>query len=67
MPNFLEDKLRKQYRAKGKSGRELDNAVYGTLNGIGAMHGNQVTPKGKEMERKHRAKLHGLGSLKRTK
>jgi hypothetical protein len=28
-------------------------AVWGTLNSIGAMHGNKETPKGRAMERKH--------------
>lgn len=53
MPKFLEDKLRGEYAAKGKSGRALDHAVYGTMNNIGAMHGNKITAKGKRMERKH--------------
>jgi hypothetical protein len=64
MPNFLEDKLRREYRAKGKKGRALDHAVYGTLNKIGAMHGNQVTAEGEAMERKHRAKLQGLARMR---
>ena len=46
MPKFLERILRKQYGSN-------DKAVYGTMNKIGAMHGNKETAKGKEMERKH--------------
>lgn len=46
MPQFLEEKLKKEY--PGNS-----HAVYGTLNAIGAMHGNKITEKGREMERKH--------------
>lgn len=58
MPEFLEKKLKKEY--PGNPG-----AVYGTLNRIGAMHGNRETAKGREMERKHkrdtkkRSKKHG--------
>jgi len=46
MPKFLEKKLRAEY---GNN----DRAVYGTLNAIGAMHGNKETAKGKAMEKKH--------------
>ena len=47
MPKFLEDKLKKEYPGD-------NHAVYGTLNKIGAMHGNKQTAKGREMERKHK-------------
>lgn len=46
MPKFLEDKLKKEY--PGNPG-----AVYGTMNKIGAMHGNKETAKGRAMEAKH--------------
>lgn len=46
MPKFLEDKLRAEY---GNNPR----AIYGTLNNIGAMRGNQETAKGRQMEVKH--------------
>lgn len=46
MPAFLEKKLEKEY---GKGNPK----VYATMNAIGAMHGNKVTPKGEEMQRKH--------------
>ncbi len=49
MPKFLEDKLKREYPGN-------DRAVYGTLNAIGAMHGNKETAKGKAMERKHAEK-----------
>lgn len=61
MPKFLEDKLKAEYRAKGKRGRALDNAVYGTMNAIGAMHGNKETAKGRSMEAKHER---DIGKLK---
>jgi hypothetical protein len=38
---------------KGKRGRAADRYVYGTMNSIGAMHGNKITAKGRAMERKH--------------
>jgi hypothetical protein len=46
VPKFLEDKLKKEY---GNN----PSAIYGTMNKIGAMHGNKETPKGRAMERKH--------------
>jgi hypothetical protein len=52
MPKFLEDDLQREY---GNNPR----AIYGTLNKIGAMHGNKVTAKGKQMEAEHDAKVSG--------
>lgn len=46
MPKFLEEKLRKEYG-------DNPQAIYGTLNKIGAMKGNRETKKGRAMERKH--------------
>jgi hypothetical protein len=46
VPKFLENRLRDEYG-------DNDNAIYGTMNKIGAMKGNQETEKGREMERKH--------------
>jgi hypothetical protein len=48
MPAFLEDKLKQQY------GTDSD-VPYKVMNSIGAMRGNKETPKGKAMERKHKA------------
>ena len=50
MPAFLEKKLKSEY---GNN----PHAIYGTMNKIGAMHGNKVTAKGLEMQRKHNAKM----------
>jgi len=50
MPKFLEDKLRAEY---GNN----PHAIYGTMNKIGAMHGNKETQKGKQMEKKHEHKM----------
>ena len=47
MPQFLIDKLKREYGAQNKG------AIYGTLNNLGAMHGNKETEKGREMQRKH--------------
>lgn len=49
-PKFLEDKLRKEYGNNPK-------AIYGTMNKIGAMKGSKETPKGKTMEKQHKAKV----------
>lgn len=46
MPKFLEDKLKREYPNN-------PHAVYGTMNKIGAMHGNKETAKGRAMEVKH--------------
>lgn len=51
MPKFLEDKLKKEYPNN-------PHAVYGTMNAIGAMHGNKETKKGAAMERKHIEHVH---------
>jgi hypothetical protein len=64
MPNFLEDHLRASARKKGMKGRKADAYVYGAMNNMGAMHGNQETAKGRAMERKHRAKMQTLSSMR---
>jgi hypothetical protein len=46
MPKFLEDKLKAEYPGN-------DRAVFGTMNKLGAMHGNKITAKGKAMEKQH--------------
>lgn len=58
MPKFLKAKLKKEYPNN-------PHAVYGTMNAIGAMHGNKETKKGAEMEHKHFNHVHqhlGKGS-----
>ena len=47
MPKFLEEKLKKEYG-------DNKHAIYGTMNKIGAMHGNKETKKGHAMEKKHK-------------
>lgn len=46
MPEFLIKKLKKEYPNNPA-------AVYGTLNNLGAMHGNRETAKGRGMQAKH--------------
>lgn len=61
MPEFLERKLKAEY---GNNPR----AIYGTMNKIGAMHGNKETARGRAMQRKHdRKKGVPLSSLRRAK
>lgn len=55
MPKALEQKLEHAAAAKGYTGRRADAYVYGTMNNMGAMHGNKVTAKGAAMERAGRA------------
>lgn len=57
MPAFLESKLRTSATHQGLSGKRADRYVYGTMNNLGAMRGNQETAKGKEMEKKHEKKV----------
>lgn len=53
MPAFLEKRLKKEYG-------DDKHAIYGTMNKIGAMHGNKETKKGEKMEEKHEAKSKAL-------
>jgi len=46
MPQFLEDKLKKQYPNN-------PGAVYGTMNKLGYMHGNKETSAGRAAQAKH--------------
>ena len=46
MPNFLEEKLRAEY---GNNPR----AIYGTMNRLGYMRGNKITPEGEAAQAKH--------------
>lgn len=56
MPNFLIEKLKKEYPKN-------DSAVYGTLNKLGYMHGNKETDKGKEVDKLHAAKQESLKAV----
>lgn len=57
MPAFLEEKLKREYPGNNR-------AVFGTMNKIGAMHGNKETDKGRQMEAKHAAKLAGVAPMR---
>jgi hypothetical protein len=54
MPKFLESKLKAAAQKKGFKGKRADRYVYGAMNNMGAMRGNQETAKGAEMDAKHR-------------
>ena len=65
MPKFLEDRLKAQAAKKGFSGERAAHYVYGSLNNMGAMHGNKETAKGAAMEEKHKALLHAAVGRRR--
>lgn len=44
LPRQLEMKLMREGRKKGYKGKRLASYVYGTMNKIGAMHGNKAVP-----------------------
>jgi hypothetical protein len=50
MPAFLEKKLKEEYGEDSKIPWKI-------MNKLGAMHGNKITERGREMERKHERKL----------
>lgn len=54
MPQFLEERLKREASRKGMSGRQASRYVYGAMNNMGAMHGNKETRKGRHMTAKHR-------------
>ena len=39
-----------QAAKKGMNAKQAARYTFGTMNNLGAMHGNQVTPKGEAME-----------------
>lgn len=53
MPDFLEKKLKAEAAAKGFTGHHADRYVYGGMNNLGVMRGNQETAKGRRMDAKH--------------
>jgi len=57
VPAFLEKALARSGKKHGFKGERLKHYIYGSMNNIGAMHGNQETEKGAEMDAKHKAKL----------
>lgn len=65
MPAFLEQKLKTEAARKGKTGEAADHYVYGALNNMGAMHGNQETAHGAAMDRKHALKEAAMRHIKR--
>lgn len=59
MPKFLEDQLRKAAKKSGKTGKEAERYIYGTMNKLGAMKGSKETAKGAAMDAKHDADTGG--------
>lgn len=53
MPRFLENDLAAAAQKKGFSGRRAARYIFGALNNLGEMHGNQITAKGEAVEAKH--------------
>lgn len=64
MPAFLEAKLKTEAAKKHLKGRAAARYVYGAMNNSGAMHGNQETAKGAEMQRKHDRKMRAAHALR---
>jgi hypothetical protein len=60
MPDFLEKKLKAEAAKKGFTGRKADRYVFGAMNNMGAMRGNQETAKGAAMQKKHESETHGF-------
>lgn len=54
MPKFLEQKLRDEAAQKGLTGQDADRYVYGSMNKMGYMKGNQETEKGQALDAKHK-------------
>lgn len=54
MPEFLEEKLKREAARKGYRGRRAARYTYGALNNMGAMRGNKETRKGARMAAKHK-------------
>lgn len=53
MPAFLEQALKKAAAKKGLSGKKANSYIYGALNNMGAMRGNQETLFGAHLQAKH--------------
>ena len=60
MPKFLEDKLKQEYGAES-------DIPYKIMNSMGAMHGNKITEKGRQMEAKHKVHMAGKHAKARKK
>ena len=67
MPEFLEKDLSKAADDSGLTGDDKAGYIYGTMNKIGAMHGNKLTAKGRSMQKKHDEKKRGGFPLKKKK
>ena len=61
----MEKKLASEADKKGLSGKKKDQYVWGTMNNIGAVHGNKISARGRAMEKKHEAKMAGRSAAKK--
>ena len=59
MPAFLEDQLKKFAAEKGKTGKEADKYIYGTMNNLGVMKGSKETAKGAALHLKKTGRPRG--------
>lgn len=57
MPEFLEKILSKAAAKKGLTGKAAKRYEFGAMNNIGAVKGNKITDKGREMQAKHDRKV----------
>lgn len=53
MPKKIIAKIKKGYKGKGLSEKEVNKRVYGALNNMGFMKGSKETKKGKKAEAKY--------------
>lgn len=53
MPKFLEDRLAREARTRGLTGRRAAAYIYGTLNNRCYMRGSKETAAGKRAQKKH--------------
>ena len=54
MPQFLENRLKREAARKGFRGKRAARYVYGAMNNMGAMRGSKETRKGARMAAKHK-------------
>lgn len=53
MPKRIINAMKKGYKGKGLSEKEVNKRVYGALNNMGYIHGNKETKKGRKAEAKY--------------
>lgn len=53
MPKNIERAMKRGYKGKGLSEKQVNKRVYGALNKMGFMHGSKITKKGRKGEAKY--------------